>query len=258
MKILAIGNSFAEDTFWLSPEVALSMGVEDFTFAHLYCGGCSINQHLLHARENRAAYLYQKNCGGIWEENRYDVTMRPVLEEEQWDWIILSTGTGDGSRWTEVESYKNLAQLIACVKPYVPEQVRFAFNVTWAGEATFERYEQPDLQKFAGDQIAMMDAINAIVREYVAVLPEIATIIPTGIAVQNLRAACGLCLCRDDYHLSYDVGRYAAASTAMMVLTGCEDVERITYTPLEAGLNKQVLEAVANALKTPYSVTWPK
>lgn len=251
MKILAIGNSFAEDTFWLTPQIALSMGLSDITFAHLYFGGCSINRHILHANEDLPAYEYRKSSGGEWDDTP-SVRMRTALEDEAWDWIILSTGTGDGSRWTEAQSYVRLPELIAYVKQYVPVHTKFAFNVTWTGETSFS---QPDLDKFHGDQIAMLNAINEIVRAYVTPLPEISAIIPTGVAVQNLRESYGKNISRDGYHLSYDLGRYTAGVTAMMTLTGCPDIARVTYTVADEEITKKVRLCVVNALKTPFAVT---
>ena len=251
MKILAIGNSFAEDTFWLTPQIALSMGLSDITFAHLYFGGCSINRHILHANEDQPAYGYRKSSGGEWSDMPC-VRMRTALEDEAWDWIILSTGTGDGSRWTEAQFYVRLPELIAYVKQHVPAHTKFAFNVTWTGEPSFS---QPDLDKFCGNQIAMLDAINAIIRAHVATLPEIAAIIPTGVAVQNLRESHGENISRDGYHLSYDLGRYTAGVTAMMVLTGCGDVEKVTYTVVDETVTAKVFAAVTDALRTPYTVT---
>ena len=45
MKILFIGNSFAEDTAEHAANVALSMGISKIKIGVLYIGGCSIEMH---------------------------------------------------------------------------------------------------------------------------------------------------------------------------------------------------------------------
>ena len=46
LNVLAVGNSFAQDTFTWLPLVAKHLGFEKIRVARLYHGGCSIDMHL--------------------------------------------------------------------------------------------------------------------------------------------------------------------------------------------------------------------
>lgn len=59
VKILAIGNSFADDGIEYLDEVARSAG-KHIIVANTYIGGCSIERHLDNARHDRPAYHYRK------------------------------------------------------------------------------------------------------------------------------------------------------------------------------------------------------
>ena len=63
VKILAIGNSFADDGIEYLDEIAISAG-KHIIVANTYIGGCSIQRHLDNARHDKHDYKYRKNIDG--------------------------------------------------------------------------------------------------------------------------------------------------------------------------------------------------
>ena len=252
LKVLCIGNSFAVDTAEHVPNIALNAGVKNVKFATLYYGGCSINKHYNNAVNNNAPYEYYLNTGSGW-------TITPghsilsALQSEEWDWISIQHGTGDGSRYAEEGSYANLANLISYVKENAVGNPKIAFNMTWVGE---KGSHEELLNSFNNDTIAYYNAICALTRDFVAKTPGLDRISPAGTAIQNARTANVGLLTRDNYHLSLAMGRYTAGLTFFNALTGV-DISGITWAPqgMTPYMKAVAIESATNAMATPYSVT---
>ena len=132
LKVLSIGNSFAIDTVEHIPNIALNMGIKEVKFATLYIGGCSINKHYDNAINNKSNYEYYINTGSGWSSTA-NKSIYYALQSEEWDYISIQHGTGDGSRYANIKSYANLANLISYVKENAIGNPSIAFNMTWVG-----------------------------------------------------------------------------------------------------------------------------
>ena len=183
LKILCIGNSFSEDTTAYATEVALSCGFEKVKIANLYVGGCSINQHCFNAENDMSVYRYDVNIGDGWKQT-HNYKIGEAVKSDDWDWISIQHGTGDGSRYTEIKSYKKLPWLIEYVKRLAPEKTKIAFNMTWVGEPDFHHEE---IEYYGGNQILIYSKIAGLTKEYILNISGIDAVIPTGTAIQNVR-----------------------------------------------------------------------
>jgi len=252
LKVLFIGNSFALDTAEHVPNIALNAGVKSVKFATLYYGGCSINKHYSYAVNNTAAYEYYLNTGSGWSITAGH-TILAALQSEEWDWISIQHGTGDGSRYAEEESYANLENLINYVKKNAIGNPKIAFNMTWVGE---KGSHEELVNSFNNDTVAYYNAIAALTRDHVGAVPTIDRISPTGTAIQNARTSDIGLLTRDNYHLSLKSGRYIAGLTFFQALTGF-DVSGITWAPdnMTDYTRRVAVESATNAIAVPYSVT---
>ena len=252
LKVLCIGNSFAVDTVEHVPNIALNAGIKNVKFATLYYGGCSINKHYNNAINNNAPYEYFINTGNGWTST-YNHTILSALQSEEWDWISIQHGTGDGSRYAEEGSYANLENLINYVKANAIGNPKIAFNMTWVGE---KGSHEELLNSFNNDTIAYYNAICALTRDFVAKTPGLDRISPTGTAIQNARTANVGLLTRDNYHLSLTMGRYTAGLTFFNALTDV-DVSGITWAPqgMTPYMKIVAIESATNAIATPYAIT---
>ena len=67
LKILAIGNSFSDDTTYFLEDIATAEGFETVLVGNLYIGGCTLQTHALNAQGNLPAYMFYTNYDGEWK-----------------------------------------------------------------------------------------------------------------------------------------------------------------------------------------------
>ena len=252
LKILSVGNSFAVDTAEYVPKIALDLGFKNVHIGTLYIGGCSIRRHYENAQSNAQAYKYYVNDGDEWRES-LNVSIEDAIKSEEWDFISIQHGTGDGSRYTCEESYEKLALLVEYIREKASPKTKIAFNMAWVMEPDGAH---PEIREYNGDQLKMYQNLTDVT-EHVVMPQGIDIISPAGTAVQNARATDKLgCLCRDGFHLSYDKGRYLAALTFIGALTKT-DIGGVTYAPDGIGDSerKMLIECAEKAIKTQFEIT---
>ena len=253
IKILSIGNSFSIDTMEYAADVALSLGIGSVKLGNLYIGGCSIKRHYTNAMEDLPGYKYYTNDGSGWECIS-DFKISDALKSEKWDWISIQHGTGDGSRYTSEESYSDLPRLIDYVRSIVGDEPKISFNMAWVGEAYKSHHE---IESYNGDMKLMYQKLVSLTGTLIASMKGIDAVIPTGTAIQNIRAVYpDKDLTRDGFHLSYDLGRYIAAITFISKLTGCT-VDQLDWTPENVTDEEKLaaFDVVKKAICEPFCVT---
>lgn len=223
IRVLAIGNSFSEDAVeQYLYELAADQG-DSLVIGNAYIGGCSIDTHFDNLKTDKAAYRFRKVIGGVRSEQR-QVTLRMIIQDEQWDIISLQQASQLSGVFT---SFSNLAQFKRLIQSYTTNlHVKFVWHMTWAYAEGFtsDRFEY-----YGFSQRRMYDAITAVVQQ---VMPAVGIkkIIPSGTAIQLARISLGDSLTRDGYHLNYTIGRYTAACTWCEFLTG-RNVKKNKFWP---------------------------
>lgn len=257
-SVLIIGNSYSDDTIAYAYRVAKSAGIKDVEVADLYYGGCTIDQHVNFAANNSSEYIFRyfdkDNLTHNVDSLNYEkVTMEYGITYKPWDIIVLQQGSGVSGI---SGAYSKLPQLINYVKAHATnENVRFAFNMTWAYA---KNSSNGSFGNYGKDQLKMYNAILSAVQKEVLTNKDFIAVIPNGTAVQNARTSfIGDNLTRDNYdHLTRDTGRYIAAMTFITELTGLS-VDEISYKPdgLTGAYMNVAKESVKNALNKPFEVT---
>ena len=250
MNILCVGNSFSRDTVQHIGSIAKDAGMKEFRFAHLYIGGCSLNRHFRCATETLAEYHYSRTTDGEWVGDEM-ITIADALKKGPWDIISIQHGTGDKSRYTSPESYANLAPLIAYIRENYGKPVKIAFNMAWVADPESTHHE---ISSYGGDQKLMYQKLTEVTEA--VVLPLVDVLSPAGTAIQNLRTCIEKKLTRDNFHLSYDLGRYTAGLTFLKTL--CDlDLASVNWMPEGVSEEERELAKVAAelAVKTPFAVT---
>ena len=250
VKILAIGNSFADDGIEYLDEVARSAG-KHIIVANTYIGGCSIERHLDNARHDRPAYHYRKNVDGQYSEER-GTTLLEALKDEEWDYIVFQQVSSLAGQYSTY--FPDLAELMDYVRPLATNpRVQYALQQTWAYA---RNSTHPGFYRYGKDQQTMYDEV-VFAYSQAARLQHIAIVIPTGTAIQNARSSSlGDTLCRDGYHLNLTYGRYTAACTWFETFFG-EPSTDIAYRPegvseVQAEIAQQAAHA---AILCPTAVT---
>ena len=219
LYILGIGNSFTEDGMEYLPELIRLAGSEQITVARLFNGGLSLQQHDLFAKTDSAHYVYQTSdsTGSGWSELRRFVALREVLQEYPWDVIVIQQVSHLSGLYESYQPYLNdwIDSLKAISYPNKPLIV---WQQTWPYSQSSRHngfvnynYDQQQMHHAIADAVSRMQQDTEM--EY---------IIPTGDVIQSLRSTTlnnpPYELLRDDFHLDYGLGRYAAACTWYEIL----------------------------------------
>jgi len=255
LKILAIGNSFSNDTTHFLEDIARAEGFETVLVGNLYISGCTLQTHALNAEGNLPAYKYYMNYDGEWKTIT-DCTLDYALKDQDWDIITMQ----QGSTWSgKPETYEPfLTKLIEHVnKTKTNPNARLAWNMTWAYQSDFEK---DMFTQYARNQDVMYHAIITTVQSTVQTHKEISYIMPCGTAIQNARTSyVGDTLTRDGYHMS-ELGRVITSYTWLATFLD-EPLTEINFTNVSETLTlteqdkAMILEAVNNAISNPYAVT---
>ena len=241
MKILSIGNSFSEDAHRWLHSLAKLHGI-DIQTANLYIGGCSLETHWKNFCENNAFYDYQINGNEANEK----ISINDALLREKWDIITLQQVSDLSGMPESYEPY--ISELFEKVKSALPD-AEIRLHRTWAYEIDAEH---PGFINYGKSQHEMYQKILSATKEIADKLN--VKIIPSGDVIQSLRENykefdypnSGVSLCRDGYHLTYDIGRFAAAATWFVTLAG-QKIAITEFENFDKNLVEKIVE-VANAL----------
>lgn len=269
LKVLMIGNSYADDAINYAYEIARSAGIpaENILIADIYIGGCSLDTHWQNAQSGAAAYRFGLEKEGWFDGNSYqNWTMEQAIKYADWDFITLQQNSGNSGKESAYANLQNLMNYVLEIatdtvnNPNANPNVKLVWHQTWA-------YAQNSANVAFGEygrsQTTMYNAILSCLQKQV-LTKDFAAVIPNGTAIQNARTSfLGDRLTRDEYdHLSYDAGRYMAALGLVGTLTG-RDMTTVTWKPTDSGfefvMSDEMIavckESWANAMAKPYEVT---
>lgn len=239
IKVLAIGNSFSEDAVEQNLyELALAQG-DTLIIGNAFIPGCTIDHHWDNSQTGKAEYSYRKVTDGISTKTD-KVSLKDIILDENWEVISLQQQSGNSGI---PESYGNLGLL----KNYVAEtaankNAEIIWHATWAYA---NNYKSSNFNPYNNDQKQMFEAIcNTIAQE----LPKVGIeqYIPNNLTIQNARKILGDILNRDGFHLSYTIGRYAAACTWCEFLTGKNIIGNAYYPETISDSEALILQEAAH------------
>ena len=258
LKVLMIGNSFADDTINYAYEIARSSGIpeENILIADIYIGGCSIATHWSNAQNNSPAYRFGLEREGWFDSTNTNWTMEQAIMYADWDFITFQQNSGNSGGAASYANLQNLMNYVYDVatdtvnNPNANPDVKFVWHQTWA-------YQQDSTSSafatYGNDQMTMFNAILSCLETQV-INKDFVAIIPNGTAIQNARTSfIGDTFSRDQHnHLSYDAGRYIAAMGLVGTLTG-RDMSAITWKPTDSGFNYPMTEEMIAVCKESYA-----
>lgn len=250
MKILAVGNSFSDDTMEYVYNIAQSAGAGELFLGNLFIGGCSLETHVANARENAAAYEYRTDDAGEWR-TQPQYRLGDALAAQEWDVVSMQQASPLSGQPQSYEPF--LSELIAYVRARAP-RAKLVWNMTWAYQSDFGA---ETFAPYGYNQRRMYGSIIAAVQEKILPHAEFSAVVPCGTAVQNARTSfLGDALTRDGFHLSYGAGRYIAGLTFAKTVLGVSP-ESVAFVPegVSAAERAVAVEAAKNACVRPFAVT---
>ena len=255
LRLLAVGNSFAIDALTHLCKVARDAGVENITLGYLHIGGCTLDIHYANMSGNVAAYTFGvSNAAGTKMENYNGgekVTASFGLTYADWDYITIQQGSHDSGL---ASTYAPLNDGIAYIRGF-NTHAELLWHMTWAYAAGSTH---SGFANYGNDQVTMYNAILSAVQSQILTNTNIVGIIPSGTTIQNMRNThLGDTINRDGYHLTTGIGRYAAALTYLVAVTGY-DLADFVPTGLADDVATHmpcITESVTNAIANPFAVT---
>lgn len=151
VKVLMIGNSYAEDCMTYTHEIARADGI-NMVCGVLYYGGCTVRQHWEFIEKGSKVYTYFKNGG----TDRSGVDFYDVLYDEEWDYITIQTGNGE--QGLESTFYPYLPKLIALIENKLPA-VEIGLFESWAMPECYQGTGNGRLLKYDDSSQKMYEAI---------------------------------------------------------------------------------------------------
>ena len=251
LKVLMIGNSFADDTTTFTRQIASSYGINLTTY-DAYVASCTIDKHLNYLNSEESVYAFN---GDTWWSGTK--TLKEILTAKEYDLITFqqaSAVVGDTS------SYDNLSTLVDQVRDIVGDKPKFTWYQTWAYENDYMLQDGSQaFSKHNNDGVTMFNNINAAYNSEVKPLSTIEGMIAGGTAVQNLRTSfLGESFSRDGLHMSSSVGRYLVGLNFVSNILDI-DLKQSPCSYRPDGVYEDSIpalyEAIDNARKYPQQVT---
>lgn len=225
IKILAIGNSFSIDAMEYLWQVLRAGGMEEVVLGDLYIPGCPVALHAQNIQDDAHTYIYLKNTDGVWHQTP-NASLTDGLLDEEWDVITLQQASHDSGL---PETYARQGEVIDYVNAHKrnPDAALY-WHMTWAYQSDSDHWAFP---RYGCDQMTMYNAILNAVQTQILPNPAYTGVIPSGVAIQSLRATpVGDTVTRDGFHMSESHGRYAAALTWALTLCGV-DPDTVDWVP---------------------------
>lgn len=146
LKVLVIGNSHGLDSTNLLYEVFKAEGLpaeyDDLVLGAIYTGGCSVSTHAKNAWNDLPYDYWVKNDGskadGSWTKTE-DPTTREVLEDENWDIVLLQEMNTSSAR-EEYFTNDNIESVFTFVVNTLGYEPKFMWNMIWANPEIPESY----------------------------------------------------------------------------------------------------------------------
>ena len=146
LKVLVIGNSPGVASTNLLYEVFKAEGLpaeyDNLTIGAIYTGGCSVSTHAKNALGDLTYDYWVKNDGskadGSWTKTE-DPTTREVLEDENWDIVLLQEMNTSSAR-EEYFTNDNIETVFTFVTNTLGYEPEFMWNMIWANPEIPESY----------------------------------------------------------------------------------------------------------------------
>ena len=262
LRILALGNSYTQDSTRYLWNIANECGAEDVVVGRMFHAGARLYEHLRAANNvdgYESFYLYTEQTSPNGEYSKNNTSFEYGITAQDWDIIVLQAwypeacyGLNGGIENIDgnVQSKEWLNDLTAIIKDKATnEDVELGFNMIWSQERQLsEAIPNDSTNNFNnrfndGDTVVDWESIVSQTNAFIANNSDYKYLIPVGTAIENARTSylAGIRgatnasdmmggLQRDSVHLN-DIGKYIAAMTWAKVLKPEWEVKNINFVP---------------------------
>lgn len=220
MNILAIGNSYTVDATHYLYKIAREQGVELDIYT-LYIGGCSLEQHATNLKDNTLEYRLFHN--GI--DTALYFSIKKAILSRCWDVITIQQCSM--TSYQKESYYPYITELTDFIRKQQP-LAKYILHETWGyGDDSAPLMDRTEFKSF--EEMSM-----AVAKTYREIYEEVGFdgFIPTGELLLNIYRRGITRLHRDGTHVSYGLGRFAAALMWYRCLTG-RSVSDVTFNSFD-------------------------
>ena len=226
IKILAIGNSYSENSLLYLFDMLAQLGVKTSTtkIVNAYISGGTFEHHANNIRNNNYNNLEQQIFtanGNITKSRAGQFTLRQLLQDEKWDIITVQQQNGTSTNWTETDN-QNFNTLIDFIKTNANKSANFrmGWHMTWAFGQSYFNSNRWLVTQFQ-TPFRMYELICSAVESKIVPHSDFDFIIPTGTAIQNALSTTlfGDNLQHDGSHLN-NLGCYIGGAMWVKSITG--------------------------------------
>lgn len=237
MKILAIGNSFSQDSFRYLNKLAAAEGVRIDTL-NLYIGGCSLRTHYHNMLDDAEDYSAEFNGNTTYLKT----SIRSALKSTDWDVVTLQQVSNLSFKFDTYTPY--IEALAEYVKKYSPKS-KIYIHQTWAYEEGSKRLNEE--LKFEHTE----DMYKGLAEAYDKAAKAVGAVgmIKNGEAMYKAYTLGLTNLHRDTYHASFGVGRYLLALNWYKALTG-KDITSNSFEPFDEPITEEERKLVIRAVSS--------
>ncbi len=194
IKLLTIGNSFAENALAYLEALAASSGAVRFEIGRANLGGCSLEKHWNLARYTSRQPDYRTyRIMSMPDGTTLDGSLQVALAAAPWDYVTLQQFSW--TSWRRETFQPHLGQLHQLVRQQAP-QAAILLHQTWA-----YRSDSPFFPQNGLTQELMFERIRTTCAHYAAELG--CGVLPSGEAVQQARRAPGRTFTWPDREFDY-------------------------------------------------------
>ena len=261
LRILAVGNSYTQDSTMYLWNIANDLGAEDVVVGRMFHAGARLYEHWRAAQKLEGYedfYLYTEQTSDDGEVGFDGVSLEYGVKAQDWDIIVLQAwypdacyglngGVVEGSQ-VEDEEWLNL--LTNYFKQTATnENVELGFNMIWSQERQLSESNVNSNPVFNnannyGNTVADWSSIVDQTSLHILNNENYQYLIPVGTAVENARTSylAGIRgttaqgnammggLQRDAVHLN-DIGKYIAAMTWVKTINPQLNLDNLDYVP---------------------------
>lgn len=252
IKILCVGNSYSNDTFWMLKDIAESAGYK-VTVGISHLSGGTLSQVYDAINSNGTVTTYNKfGSAGHAESSNFNA--RYIITDEEWDYIFFQQASTSAMDYSTYQPA--LGNLVSYVKANATNpSVKLGINMPWVRPISHSTIGTAEKQLQVN--AAIVDACQQAMYD-----ESLDVFIPTGIAIMNGRSNEYLAqvsdeLTRDGSHLDEGIGRYLAALTAFNAIFGEVADGNVTYGPANVNNFHSYLSKISakKAVIEPFEVT---
>lgn len=214
LKILAIGNSFTDNSMDLLPLLLKAHELNHITLGKIGYGGATLQNHEQFFRKASPVYLFQVKPSEEyeWKTLSSHATIEEAIQHADWDIIVLQQASALSGLYNHYQPYLNrfIEHLLSSA---TNPDVVFAWHMTWPYSTlcqtkAFAAYNYNPAMMYESICQATGTALEETGIKYV---------IPSGTVIHELRNSLinkdSSDFTNDGIHINHPIGQYALACT---------------------------------------------